>query len=214
MRTPGSPAVIGPYSVEEIEARLKTGELSTGALATADTGGESEKVAQSAAGGWLCVHQLPGIGGNPPMPELHDRKWATSPAGSPKSGSQHAPNEPLCQKCAARAAPGETLCRKCAKQAASTKKRAKAPHPLFVLFIQVPGGFLIHLVSFIFLCAVFGGGFKSRGPIVLVAVIHSVAWIAIATRLIRKPAEQGVGFGILIGVCLTGLLTATCAISR
>ena len=61
--------------------------------------------------------------------------------------------------------------------------------------------------------AMFGGGYKPpNGMLVFVAVIHTLAWIAYAIRVIRNPAEQGIGFGVLIGVCLTGLLTGSCAL--
>ena len=207
----GSPVIIGPFTIEEIEARLKTGELSGDALATADTGESPDQ-----ATGWLCLHQLPGVGGNPPMPRLFAKQQAIYPAFNRHFNGDIADGGTFCRICSARVVPGETLCRKCAEHTAPAEKRSAAPHPLIVLFIQVPGGFLIHLVSFIFFCAMgamFGGGYKPpNGMLVFVAVIHTLAWIAYAIRVIRNPAEQGIGFGVLIGVCLTGLLTGSCAL--
>lgn len=206
----GSPALIGPYSIEEIEARLKTGELSGDALATADTG---ESPAH--ATGWLCVHQLPGIGRNPPMPSMEARSLSASPTPNQKPAGGATDWETFCRKCSARVVPGETLCCKCAEHTAPTEKKSAAPHPLIVLFIQVPVGFLIHLVSFIFFCAITPGGFRSHnGLLISVAVTHTLVWITFAVRLIRNPAEQGFGFGIFIGVCLTVLLTGSCALSK
>ena len=144
VRTPGSPAVIGPYSVGEIEARLKAGELSANALATEDTGDNPAN-----ATGWLCLHQLPGVGGNPPMPSL-DTQSATPPDSSQKLSAEVAPGEPVCRKCSARVLPGETLCRKCAERTEPAEKASVAPHPLRMLLLHVPGGILVHLMSFVF----------------------------------------------------------------
>lgn len=211
IKSQGRPAIIGPYSTEEIEVRLKTGELSGDALATADTGESPDQ-----ATGWLCVHQLPGVGGNPPMPSREERRLPASPNPSQKPVGGATDGETFCRICSARVVPGETLCRKCAEHTAPAKKKAAAPHPLIVLFIQVPGGFLIHLVSFFFVCAMTqrGGFSPHNGLLISVAVTHTLVWIALTVRLIQKPAEQGIGFGIFIGVCLTGLLTGGCALSK
>lgn len=201
---------IGPYSIEEIEARLKAGELSADALTAADLGERPEKVK-----GWICVHQIPGLGGNPPMPSLEAAKSPTGSSDSQRASGLGSAGYDLCKKCSARALPGETLCRKCAEQTQPANKRSTAPHPLIVLFIQVPGGFLIHLVSFIFFCAMSGGGFRSHSALLIpVAVIHTLAWLAFAFRQIRDPASQGVGVGIFVGVFLTGMLTGSCALSK
>lgn len=114
--------------------------------------------------------------------------------------------------------PDETLCRKCAEHMARVENRSTAPHRLVVLLVLVPGGILMHFLSFVFVCAIcftFGGGYKSSsGMLVLGSVIHCIAMVAFATRLMRDPAERGFGFGILIGACLTGLLTANCNLGK
>lgn len=206
-------AITGPLELDEIEARLKSGELSADALATADTGESPAR-----ATGWICVHQLPGVGRNPPMPGFEARRLPASPNPSQPLTEGATDGETFCRNCSARVVPGEILCRKCAEHTARVEKKSAAPHRLIVLLIQVPGGLLVHFVSFIFfcaMCAMFGGGYKTHsGVLVLVAVVHCIAWIAFAFRLIRNPAEQGFGFGIFIGVCLTGLLTGTCVLSK
>ena len=215
LKDPEQNSITGPFDLDEIEARLKSGELSADALATVDTG---ESPAH--ATGWLCVRQLPGIGRNPPMPGLEAQGLPTSPNPSQKPTGGVADGETYCHICSAHVVPGETLCRKCAEHTARAEKKSAAPHRSIGLFIQVPGGLLVHCVSFIFvcaMCAVLGGGYRTPSGmlvLVLVAMVHCVAWIAYAIRLIRNPAERGFGFGIFIGVCLTGLLTGTCALSK
>lgn len=107
VRTLASSATIGPYSVEEIQARLKTGELSVDALATEDTG---ESPAQAVV--WLRVHQLPGLGGGQPPssalpPPLPPRSAVNSPLGAasgvhccPACGHALAPDVgSVCDRC-------------------------------------------------------------------------------------------------------------------
>lgn len=190
---------------------LKSGELSADALARADTG---ESPAHAAA--WLCVHQLPGVGGNPLMRGLSAPQLPTNPNPSQKLTDDVSDGNSCCRQCSARVVSGETLCRNCAEHTARGERKSAAPHRLIVLFIQVPGGLLAHFVSFIVvcaLCAMLGGSYTTHKEIlVLVAIVHGLAWTALAFFLIRNPTGQGFGFGIFIGVCVTGLLTGSCAL--
>lgn len=124
----------------------------------------------------------------------------------------------FCPACGHNLPSGVTVCPECSKRLAPAAKKPAAPHLLLVIFVQVPCGFLVHNFSFIFVCAVctmLGGGYKAHnGLLVLLAVVHCIAWIAYSIRLIRNPEERGFGFGIFIGVCLAVLLTGSCALSK
>lgn len=207
IKTQAISPTIGPYSIEEIEARLKAGELSADALAAADLGERPEKVK-----GWICVHQIPGLGGNPPMPNLEPPRLPTSPKDSQKASEKIPLGQAVCGKCSRHLADGETtVCRECGENMAPTTRQSAGPHPLFVLFVQVPVGFFVQFVSFVILCMFLGA---AKGGAILVAVCLCVAWGAFGVAQLRKPASAGYGFGILLGVCLTGLLTGTCALSK
>lgn len=207
-------SALGPYTVEEIEAWLATGELSGNALATLDTGESAATVALSSATGWLCVNQMPGVCGNPPMPGLGAPQVSTSPKEHLPASGAISSGEAVCRMCAKRLPPGDNLCRECAEHLARTGKQSARPHFLVVLLVQVPGGFIAQAVSFIFLCGFFGLSKPQQGTLILCAVMLCVFWAALASRMMRNPAYEGYAVGILLGVCLTALLTGTCAMSK
>lgn len=207
-------SALGPYTVEEIEARLATGELSRDALATPDTGRNPATRARSSAAVWLSVHQLPGVGGNPPMPGLDAPPIPTSPLEPLRGSGAVSPGEAFCRRCARRMPPGETVCRACGESMTSAARQSARPHSLVVLFVQVPGGFLAQAVSFIFLCGFVGLSKPHKETLILCAVLLCVFWAVVASRMIRQPASEGFAVGILVGVCLTALLTGNCAITK
>lgn len=201
----GSSAPIGPYSVAEIEARLKTGELSADALATADNG---ESPAQAPV--WFCIHQIPELTGNPPMPGLDVKQQAIYPVFNQYFSDKTALEETVCPACAQQLAPGVTACPACSECLAPPGKKAASPLSLVGLIVQVPGGVLAHFASFVLVCG-FVAILRSRSALIFVALIHCLAWIALGIRMKGNPAERGFAFGIFIGVGLTALLTSNCS---
>ena len=76
------------------------------------------------------------------------------------------------------------------------------------LLIGLPLGFLVHFLLLVFL------SFNVRPQTAIFrAVILCVVSIAVAIPALKSPSNQGAGFGILIGVALTALLTAQCALT-
>lgn len=105
---------------------------------------------------------------------------------------------------------GETGLPECAESLGTPEKKAVNPPPLVSFIAQVIGGVLAHFISFVLLCGFFSIG-KSRSLLLLVAVVHCVAWIAVGIWVRRDQTERGFAFGIFIGVGLTALLTANCS---
>ena len=189
VRNTGSSVIFGPYSLEEIEAKQKAGELSVDALAPEDRGTGLADAARSPAEDWIPVNQFPGLG----------------------------VQKVICPNCShkftGKVVAGETCpeCRKLLIPAVEkpVTQRLFGALTLFIFFI---GGFLVHFFSFIFLCGFLAGGRSSR-TLILPAVILCVVWIALGILIVCKPsnASRGFAFGIFIGVGLTALLTANCA---
>ena len=148
------------------------------------------------------------------MPRLGPPALPASANNKLRGGKVVSPAEALCRRCAKCLAPGETVCRACGERMTPAAKPPAGPHPLIVLFFQVPVGFGIQVATFVFLCRSFSGSTAYNGVLVLCAVILCVAWLAVAICLTRNPASLGYGAGMLVGACLTGLLTGACAISK
>ncbi len=94
-----------------------------------------------------------------------------------------------------------------------TVTRPTGPRRLLTFLIGLPLGFLVHFAS---LVALGIGLFSARGSnttAIVAAMVLCVVSIAVAIPLLRRPTLVGFAFGILIGVALTALLTAQCAMT-
>ena len=94
-----------------------------------------------------------------------------------------------------------------------TVQRPTGPRRLLTFLIGLPLGFLVHFASVV---AVGVGIYSNRvgtSSAIVAAVVLCLVSIALAIPLLRRPGYSGFAFGILIGVALTALLTAQCAMS-
>lgn len=94
-----------------------------------------------------------------------------------------------------------------------TGHRATHPHGILTFLIGLPLGFLVHVASLVVVGISLVSHRGTNSTAIVVAAILCVVSIALAIPLLRRPAYTGFAFGILIGVALTALLTAQCAMS-
>jgi len=90
--------------------------------------------------------------------------------------------------------------------------RSTGPGRILAFLVGLPLGFLVHFGSLLVLGIGIRFGINPRTGITA-AVVLCVISIAAAIPLLRRPPFHGFAFGILIGVALTALLTAQCAMS-
>ena len=198
VRNTGSSVIFGPYSLAEIEAKQKAGELSVDALAPEDCGTGLADVAPSPAEDWIPVNQFPGLG----------------------------VQKVICPNCShkftGKVVAGET-CPECNKLLVSAIEKPAGPRSFLGVLIQLLSGALTLFLSFIlgFVTQLISLGvlcsFAKQGDkrLILPAVILCIVWIALGIPMVRRPstASRGFAFGIFIGVGLTALLTTICAMN-
>lgn len=216
---PESQAVTGPFELRDIEARLQAGEFPAETLAIAEVGEGLAQGSRTPAEDWRPVQSIPGFGQERPQnlpPPL--------PASVPL---QSAPVEihfcPFCRHLASGPVVlGESRCERCGKllyPAAETVERTNSQpsRPVsFLTFIAgVIGGLHVVWVSLIIVCLFAGLASRKANatPAIIFAILLCAGWIAAAIPMLRRPAYRGFAFGILLGVGLTALLTANCAVN-
>ncbi|PAW88695.1 MAG: hypothetical protein B9S33_04415 [Pedosphaera sp. Tous-C6FEB] len=181
---PASQATTGPFELDEIEAKLQAGEFPADTLAIADIDESLGQVRSTPAEDWMPVQAIPGLGHERPanLP-LHN---ASSPEPTPAAGTVN-----------------------------QTSSQANRPVSVLIFIGCVIGGLIAQFGSFVMVCgftAAFFGFKKSGNDVAIVfAVLLCLGWMALAIPLARSPGKSGFAFGILLGVGLTGLLTANCA---
>lgn len=219
---PESQAVTGPFELHDIEAKLQAGEFPAETLAIAEVGESLDQGSGTAAEDWRPVQSIPGFGQERPQnlpPPL--------PASVPL---QSAPVEihfcPFCRHLASGPVVlGESRCERCGKllypAAGTVEQRPHAPsRPVATLEFAagVIGGLIAQFVSFVMVCGfavVFFGGKKSGNQAAVCFVVFlCLGWVAWAIPMTRTPANREFAFGVLLGVGLTALLTANCALQR
>jgi hypothetical protein len=227
--TNGNPAVTGPFELDDIGARLQTGGLSADTLAI---GGTAEGLSGR---NWLPLHAIPGLGLERPRnlasreASLHPLTPALPPPtelfSARDSKKSESPPEQIrvCPFCGQRAAGpevlGETRCGQCGKllypaSGAGEGKPLTRRRPVFSLEFadRVLVGLIAQFSSFIFVCLRVAKS-SSDQELVIFAILLCLAWVSIAIPLTRKPAIRPLAFGILLGVGLTAILTANCALN-
>lgn len=217
---PASQAVTGPFELHDIEAKLQAGEFPAETLAIAEVGESLAQGSRTTAEDWRPVQSIPGFGQErpsnlpPPIP-------ASAP---PRSAPVQIHFCPFCRHLASGPVVlGESRCERCGKllypEAGTVERRPHAPsRPVSTLEFAagVIGGLVAQFVSFVMVCgfAVAFFGFRKSGnqAAVFFAVFLCLGWVAWAIPTTRTPANRGFAFGVLLGVGLTALLTANCAL--
>ena len=239
LRNPPNRAITGPFELDDIEAKLEAGELPADTLATGDIGESLGQVRRMPAEEWMPVKSIPGFGQErprnlpsreasprsptlalPPPTELFPARNARKPESPPEQIS-------FCPFCGLRAdgpiVLGGTRCRQCGKllyPASGAVERNQLTSSRAVSFLGfaagVIGGLVVQFVSFIFVCWCVAAFFNRGGEpaLVVFAILHCLACVSIAIPLTRKPAARPLAFGILLGVGLTAILTANCALNE
>lgn len=95
-----------------------------------------------------------------------------------------------------------------------TIPRSTGPVQFLTFLVGLPLGFLVHFASLLVLQISSYVNLPAQSTGITSAVILCVVSIAVAIPLLRQRLFRGFAFGILIGVALTALLTAQCALSR
>lgn len=119
LRNPEKNSITGPFELDEIEAKLKVGELSAGTLATEDIGDGLAKIQNAPTEDWVPVESIPGLGEErlvgskvspPPPPPLPPQNGVTAPL-STSSGMA------FCPACGHKLAPDAgNACDRCGKE--------------------------------------------------------------------------------------------------
>ena len=143
VRNTGDPTVAGPYSVEEIEAKLKAGELSAEALATEDVGESLARIEHSPVEYWMDAVQIPGLGTDLPS-SLNAQQFTENGVA-------------VCRHCGhkftGKVVPGEAVCGACGKPQSPAVEKSASTLSGVVFLLQVPLGFLAQFISLAFLVA-------------------------------------------------------------
>lgn len=222
---PESQAVTGPFELRDIEAKLQAGEFPAETLAIAEAGESLDQGSRITAEDWRPVQSIPGFGQErprnlpPPLP-------ASVPPRSAQAVPQSAPVEihfcPFCRHLASGPVVlGESRCARCGKllypAAGTVEQRPLAPRrpvSTFEFSVGVIGGLIAQFVSFVMVCGFVALSFRKSGnqTTIAFAVLVCLAWVAVAIPMTRTPANRGFAFGVLLGVGLTALLTANCAL--
>lgn len=240
LRNPVDQAVTGSFELEDIEAMFKAGKITGETLVTGDIGEGLSQVRRTPAEDWMPVKSIPGFGRERP-PSVPLRKAASpSPARTPPTpaelfpahiwGKPQSPPEQIsfCPFCGQRASGlvvlGETKCERCgkllypaARDVGQASPEASRPVSFLTFIAGVIGGAITQFVSFVMVCwfaaALFGLRKSGNQAAIVAAILLCLAWVAVAIPMGRKPANRGFAFGILLGVGLTALLTASCALT-
>lgn len=233
LRYPEDGAITGSFELEDIEAMFKAGKLPAGTLATGDIGEGLSQIRRTPAEDWMPVKSIPGFGLERP-PSLPLRQTSPAlPAPTPPPAelfpAQSPPNQfffcPFCGcKASSLVALGESKCQQCgklpypvARDVEQTSPQASRPVSLLTFIAGVIGGLITQFVSFVMICgfaAAFFGFRKSSNQVaILFAVLVCLGWVALAIPMTRSPTNRGFAFGVLLGVGLTALLTANCAVN-
>ena len=237
LRNPADGAISGPLELDDIEAKLKAGELSADTRATGDIGESLRQVRSTPAEDWMPVRAIPGIGKerqvSMPLGQINPSLPAPTPPPPAELfpahiwGKHRSPSEQIsfCPFCGQRASgpvvPGETECERCGKllyPAAGTVERtgskANRPVSLLTFIAGVIGGLIVQFISFVMVCGFAALSFRQDGSqkTIAFAVLLCLGWIALAIPMTRSPANRGFAFGALLGVGLTALLAASCAL--
>lgn len=215
---PASQAVTGPFELHDIEAKLQAGEFPAETLAIAEVGESLAQDSRTTAADWRPVQAIPGFG--------HERPQNLPPPLPASVPLQSAPVEihfcPFCRHLACGPVVlGESMCERCGKllypAAGTVEQRPHAPsRPVSILEFAagVIGGLIAQFVSFVMVCGFVALSFRKSGnqTTIAFAVLVCLAWVAVAIPMTRTPANRGFAFGVLLGVGLTALLTANCAL--
>ncbi|GDY21675.1 hypothetical protein LBMAG56_30220 [Verrucomicrobiota bacterium] len=236
LQNPADRVVTGPFELDDIEAKLEAGELPADTLATGDIGESLGQVRRTPAEDWMPVKSIPGFGqerprnlppreASPPLPTLAlPPPTELFPAHlwrKPQSPPEQIAFCPFCgQRAGGPVSLGETRCGQCGKvlYPATGTNRVPAPSRPVSLLMFI-AGFIGGLVVQIFslnIVGLFGlAASKSGRPAlgIIFGILVCVGWIAIAIPLSRRPPYRGFAYGIALGVGVTALLTASCALS-
>ena len=231
-------SITGPFELEDIEAQWEAGEISADTRATGDIGESLGQVCRTPAEDWMPVKSIPGFGqerprnlplreASPPPPTLAlPPPTELFPAHlwrKPQSPPEQIAFCPFCgQRAGGPVVLGETRCGQCGKMLypATGTNRSPAPTPsrpvsLLTFIAGVIGGFSGQYVCTVSIVAAFGlvaGRNATPTSGIILAILLCVGWIAFAVLLLRSPLYRGFAFGILLGVGVTALLTASCAV--
>ena len=228
LRNPADGAISGPFELDDIEAKLKAGELSADTRATGDIGESLRQVRSTPAEDWMPVQSIPGFGQERPLnvplrpapppepPPVFRPRVPEAPPKLPPVGLERVNFCPFCgQPVSGAVVPGETRCGQCGKLlypaiGASQSAAPNRPVSLFTFAGGVIGGLLAELFSYVFILGFFR--VTSTKATIAVSCLVFAGWIAIAIPMSRNPANRGFAFGVLLGVGLTALLAASCAL--
>jgi len=152
---PANQAITGPFELDDIEAKLKAGELSADTRATGDIGESLRQVRSTPAEDWMPVQSIPGFG-------LERGPESTPPAAAGEirfcPGCAHELLKPL--------PPGKAgVCERCGRTLGSAPPPPPAPQPKVALLpaqVTKSGGVLAGIgkalgAAFMILVALVGG---------------------------------------------------------
>lgn len=137
LKAPEDRAITGPFEPDEIEAKLKAGELSDDTLATGDIGEGLARIWRAPAEDWLPVKSIPGLGEErPPGPEVAQSGPPPPPLRSVVNAPpSHPSGMAFCPGCGNQLAPGvANTCDRCGRQLILNR-----PEPIKLLEIKPAG---------------------------------------------------------------------------
>jgi|GEM_PF-2831579 hypothetical protein len=238
LRNSDDGAITGPFELDDIEAMFKAGKLPADTLATGDIGESLGQVHRTPAEDWMPLKSIPGFGRERPPSAPLRQAAPPLPAPTPPPPAElfpthiwkkpQSPPEQIsfCPFCRQRAdgpvVLGETRCGQCGKllYPAAGTNRPPTPTPsrplsLLTFIAAFIGGLVVQHVSLIIVCLFAGLASRKANatPAIIFAILLCAGRIAVALPMLRSPTNRGFAFGILLGVGLTALLTANCAVN-
>lgn len=209
LKEPHSPVFTGPFPADVICRRLAAGTVSAKALVAQ---AELPSTGNSALA-WVSVSSIAG----PSNP---------APASMPESRIAEAAH--YCAFCRRQASGpvvlGKSRCEHCGKllyPAAEAVERI-SPQPsrqvsTVTFIVGLIGGLIAQFGSFMvaggFAAVLFGLRKSGNQAAIVVAMVLCLVWVVAAISMTRSPANRGFAFGVLLGVGVTALLTANCAVN-
>lgn len=119
LKDPGQQAITGPFELDEIDAKLKAGELPAGTLATRVIGAGLVRVQHAPPEDWVPAESIPGLGEEGP-PSSIGLQPPPAPLPLPKAVNAP-PSRPngmiFCPTCGHKLAPdADNVCDRCGKK--------------------------------------------------------------------------------------------------